>query len=68
TRGTSLEGVMLEVEETPLTGKCKDCGEEFSMDGPLAYCVKCKGSSVEIVAGRDIDIVSIEPYGASYTD
>lgn len=62
TQGTSLGGAVLEVEEIPLTGRCRDCGAEFEMDGPLALCSSCQGVAVEIIAGRELDIISIETH------
>lgn len=59
TQGTSLEGAVLEVEEIPLTGRCRDCGREFAMQSPLALCSSCEGVAVEIIAGRELDIISI---------
>ena len=60
TQGTLLEGAVLEVEEMPLTGLCRDCGAKFAMKNLVASCPFCRSATVDIIAGRELDIISIE--------
>lgn len=59
-KDTALEGAALEIEEVPLTGRCRECGREFRIEGFFAECPGCGSSAVDQVAGRELDIVSME--------
>src|SRR3989304_6332451 len=63
-KGTRLEGAALDIEEVPLTGRCRACGESFRITGRItgfaSVCPKCKGTDIERTGGTELDIVSIE--------
>lgn len=59
-KDTALEGAALEIEEVPLTGRCRECGREFRIEGYNAECPGCGSRAVEHIAGRELDIVSME--------
>ncbi len=59
-QGTPLAGAALDIEEIPHTGKCRDCGSEFRIEGFVPHCPACGGSSADRVAGNELDIVSME--------
>ncbi|HEY4706812.1 MAG TPA: hydrogenase maturation nickel metallochaperone HypA [Thermodesulfobacteriota bacterium] len=59
-KGTRLEGAALDIEEVPLTGRCRACGESFRITGFASVCPKCKGTDIERIGGTELDIVSIE--------
>jgi Zn finger protein HypA/HybF involved in hydrogenase expression len=62
TRGTSLEGISLEIEQVPAEIKCK-CG----LEGPVRImdhvhfvrCPKC-GEVADLIKGNELDIKGIE--------
>jgi hydrogenase nickel incorporation protein HypA/HybF len=58
--GSELEGVTLGWEDVPVRGRCLDCGEtsEFATVGFL--CMTCGSPQVEITAGRELLIDSLE--------
>ncbi len=60
TKGTRLEGAVLQIEEVSLTGRCRACKETFRITGFDSACPKCKGTSIERIGGTELDIVSIE--------
>ena len=60
TSGSPLEGARLEVEEVPVRGRCLECCNEFTVKGWMDDCPLCRGRRVEIVSGKELDIVSIE--------
>jgi hydrogenase nickel incorporation protein HypA/HybF len=60
TRGGIAEGAVLEIEEVPLTIRCRQCEEEFTIDDPFMVCPRCGGSDVEMVSGRELEIRSME--------
>jgi hydrogenase nickel incorporation protein HypA/HybF len=59
-QGTPLEGSVLRAEEIPLRGRCLACGQEFSMDVWLAECPSCREVQIEIISGKELDVVGIE--------
>jgi hydrogenase nickel incorporation protein HypA/HybF len=60
TKGTPFEGVKLEMEAVPLTGRCGGCGEEFAIKEYRFICPKCGGDRVETIAGKELYIKEIE--------
>jgi hydrogenase nickel incorporation protein HypA/HybF len=60
TKDTPLEGVQLEVEQVPLTGRCKACGKEFPIVEYRFVCPECQSGEVETVGGKEMYIKEIE--------
>jgi hydrogenase nickel incorporation protein HypA/HybF len=59
-RDTPLESAILHIEEIPVTARCKDCGYFWTAIKPVFICEKCDSTSVDLLSGRELDIVSIE--------
>ncbi len=59
-KDTPAEGAELVIEEIPLQLRCRDCGTQWTAREPVFVCPDCKGSSVEMVSGRELDINTIE--------
>ncbi len=57
---TQLEGAELVIEEIPVTARCKDCDNEWTIDSPVFSCSRCQSGSIELLSGRELDIDSIE--------
>lgn len=58
--GTDVEGARLELVEVPAQGRCRDCTAVTTMDGfPLA-CGCCGGFDVEVTAGEELAVESLE--------
>lgn len=60
TAGSPLEGARLEVEEVPIKGRCMQCSQEFTLNNWLDDCPLCGGARVEVISGKELDIVAIE--------
>jgi hydrogenase nickel incorporation protein HypA/HybF len=60
TRGGIAEGAVLEIEEVPLTIRCHQCDEVFTIDDPFMLCPQCEGTDVEMLSGRELEIKSME--------
>src|SRR5687767_2606757 len=59
-QGTPAEGAELVLEEIPAGGLCRACGAESRLDGfPLA-CRACGSADVEIVAGEELQVESLD--------
>ncbi len=57
---TAAEGAELAVEEVPVVARCNDCGHAWTIDEAVFVCPKCRGARIEMLSGRELDIVSIE--------
>ena len=60
TRGGIAEDASLEIEEVPVSIRCHQCAEAFSTEEPFLVCPSCEGSDVELVAGRELELQSME--------
>jgi hydrogenase nickel incorporation protein HypA/HybF len=60
TRNTALEGAELYMEEVPVVARCRACGHEWTLSGPVFRCPACDSGNIEMLSGRELDIVSIE--------
>jgi hydrogenase nickel incorporation protein HypA/HybF len=59
-KGTIVEGATLSVEMVPPKTRCKECGETFELKEFDWTCPHCQGSSLEILAGKELFVESIE--------
>lgn len=59
-KGTPLENASLEIEEIPVKAVCRVCGKEFEVEGPIFFCPLCDSSRLEMIAGRELLVDSIE--------
>ncbi len=60
TAGTSLEPASLEIERVPYTVACRRCGATNRADPALMLCPACESVDVRVIAGCELDVVSIE--------
>lgn len=58
--GSIAENAAVEIEVTPLIGRCRQCASEFSVAGFYFVCSECQSSSVEILSGRELTIEYLE--------
>jgi hydrogenase nickel incorporation protein HypA/HybF len=59
-KDTALEGAELIIDDIPVEALCKDCGNRWHIDTAVFTCPKCESGALEILSGRELDIVSIE--------
>ncbi len=59
-QGTEVEGAELRMEVVPAAGACRACGAETELaDFPLR-CGRCGGFDVEVTAGQELLVDSLE--------
>ncbi len=59
--GTSLEGALLDLEEVPMTVRCRRCLAEGTVeDHHCPLCPACGSADVDVVSGNDVVIETIE--------
>lgn len=54
------EGAELEIKMIQPRSRCLECGEEFEHDRFHMFCPKCDSFATELLAGRELQIDSIE--------
>lgn len=59
-KDTPLEGARMAIEAVPVLIRCKACSHEWEADTAVFQCPNCKDGEVEMLSGREIEIVSIE--------
>jgi hydrogenase nickel incorporation protein HypA/HybF len=59
-QGTPVEGAELEVEEIPVTGKCRECGAENHLTEFPLQCRACGAFDLEILQGEELYVESLE--------
>ena len=59
-KGTALDGAALRIEEVPVVARCQGCGHQWTIAEAVFICPRCSGGGVDIVSGRELDIVSVE--------
>ena len=57
---TPLAGATLVIEEVPIRARCADCLAEFEIDTLAFTCVACGSGFVELLSGRELQVVSLE--------
>ncbi len=60
TPGTLLAGAVLDIVTVAGRGRCRQCGHEMAMDMPYGVCEACDGLAIDIIAGQDLIIQSME--------
>ena len=57
---TPLEGALLVIEDVPVMLRCRDCGHEWEVEGPVFRCPACREGAVDLISGRELMISSLE--------
>lgn len=59
-KDTPLEGCALEIDFIPVMVHCKSCDHGWEVTGPVFKCPFCEDGEVEMITGREIEIISLE--------
>jgi hydrogenase nickel incorporation protein HypA/HybF len=59
TQGTVADGARLDVDLQPGSAHCRSCGDVFELRDLILLC-PCGSADVEVVAGRELRILSME--------
>ena len=59
-RGTIAEGAALAFKMVPTKARCRDCDRSFELKEFDWACPHCQGKSLEIIAGQELFLESIE--------
>ena len=58
--GTPCAGAYLAIEPVPAQARCRACAAEFALRTPVFQCPSCRGTAVEMVSGRELQVVDVE--------
>ncbi|MGA8217648.1 MAG: hydrogenase maturation nickel metallochaperone HypA [Solirubrobacterales bacterium] len=67
-RDSVCEDAVLEQEIIQAKLRCESCGEEWELEEPDFRCRSCAQTSVEVVAGTEFEVDSIEVTEENATD
>jgi hydrogenase nickel incorporation protein HypA/HybF len=59
-KGTLADGATLSFSVVPTTARCRGCGKLFEVREFDWTCPHCRGNNIEIVAGKELFVESIE--------
>ncbi len=59
TEGTVLQGASLDIDQPQGCAHCRTCGTDFALRDLVLLC-PCGSADVEVTAGRELRIVSME--------
>ncbi|HET9073702.1 MAG TPA: hydrogenase maturation nickel metallochaperone HypA [Solirubrobacteraceae bacterium] len=59
-RGTLCDGAALTMEVVAARLRCRPCGYGWAIEIPAFRCPRCGGSEVEVAAGNEFEVESIE--------
>ncbi|MBT4200677.1 MAG: hydrogenase maturation nickel metallochaperone HypA [Desulfobacula sp.] len=60
TKETPLETARLNIDVVPVMVHCKSCDKTWEVIGPVFKCPFCEDGDVEMLTGREIEIISLE--------
>lgn len=60
TAESEMKGAVLEIEKTPLIGRCRKCKKDFKVINYKFSCTECDSTDIDIVSGREMNIVELE--------
>jgi hydrogenase nickel incorporation protein HypA/HybF len=59
-RDTAVEGAELVLDVVPARGRCRGCGGEGPLDAFPLTCRACGGWDVEVIAGEELHVESLD--------
>jgi len=59
-KGTSCEGLKLEIEHKRIQGRCKNCDEGFDVEFSHPCCPKCNGEEFDLLPDAPLLLEEIE--------
>jgi hydrogenase nickel incorporation protein HypA/HybF len=57
---TDMKQAGLVMETVPTVSLCRDCRRQFTVDDFAFTCPACNGVNLEVISGRELEVVDIE--------
>jgi len=64
---TPADKAVIEIINSPLKGKCQECGKKFKLNKKEFKCPKCNSRNVQIISGDELFIQDIEIFNNDST-
>jgi len=58
--GSPLRNAYVDIEYVPITAKCSSCNKTSQLEYGIFFCPSCHSSDIEILTGKELNIVDIE--------
>ena len=58
--GGPADGAILAIEDVPVTGGCRTCGQRAVMGELPLRCPDCRGIDIEVLTGEELQVESLE--------
>lgn len=55
-----FKNATLSIEEVDVKVRCRNCRNEWTVEGPAFTCENCNGGSIDLLSGQELEIISIE--------
>jgi hydrogenase nickel incorporation protein HypA/HybF len=65
---TTLNRASLAIEQMPTISRCRDCAHSFEIENLAFICPACKSTNLELISGKELEIVDIELENGSGED
>ena len=60
TAKSNMKGAVLKMDIIPLVGGCRKCRKEFKVEEYNFSCPECESTDIDIVSGREMNVVELE--------
>ena len=60
TKGTSCEGMKLQIDHKPIQGKCRNCKASFDIEFSRPMCTRCSSEDFELLPDAPLILEEIE--------
>lgn len=57
---TRMRQAKLVIEQVPTVSRCMECARSFDVEDLAFICPACKSTNLELVTGKELEIVEIE--------
>jgi len=59
-KDTPLEGAVIHIDEIPVVARCRQCSHQWEADNLVSVCPACRSTDLEILSGRELNVVSLD--------
>jgi hydrogenase nickel incorporation protein HypA/HybF len=57
---TGMRQARLAIEQVPTISECRECAHRFPMEDLAFFCPACKSTSLNLISGKELEVVEIE--------
>jgi hydrogenase nickel incorporation protein HypA/HybF len=57
---TNMQQASLAIEQVLTVSECRSCAHRFQIEDLVFVCPACKGTDIELISGKELEVVDIE--------